>query len=238
MVTPITPQAGPESWWDYTTPLVVGEDGVLETHGEDVAISVGTFYVLEGGSCPNLEATPFFSDSDSAKDALAAAENAAAAAVEDEIKSDSPVGSAVQRATPLLTGQAGARYLILVLYGFPDGCSGVDAPQCFVDETLKTIQDARQLGITTIPIVLNGPSVGGATNYAWYAQALANAGAGLPVGLLDDALTPTEGCPASSPTADYSGTAGSTRPHSIAERDETALKTALKEIFDRIRSCE
>ena len=238
MVQPINESAGSESWWDFIEPLLTEAGGVVESFGASVSISLGTFYMLDGSGCPNLEATAFSSDVGMIGDRLAAAKSAALAAVEAETKSDSPVAGAIDAVVPLLSGQSGAKYLVLVLYGFPDSCNGIDAPNCFADEVIHAVQQAKSAGITTIPILLGGPGVSEDQSYGWYGQAIANAGQGSPVGAIDESLSPSESCPMSSVSADYSGSPGAATLHQIAERDEAALTMALTAALSRVENCE
>ena len=238
MVQPIDETAGSESWWDYTEPLLIGSGGIVESFGSAVSIAAGTFYVLDGGSCPNLEATAFSSDLTAVSAHLSMAKAAALTAATAEIKSDSPLGAAVSSAIPLLAGQPAQKYLVLVLYGYPDSCNGIDAPQCYADEVVQAVQAAADVGVTTIAIMLEGPSVSELNNYDWYGQALANAGNSEPVGPLDETLIPGEGCPSTSVTADYAGSPGSAQVYRVPERDPAALEAALNAAFSRIQSCQ
>ncbi len=238
MVQPIDESAGSESWWDYIEPLLTGSEGVVEGFGDAVSLGVGTFYMLEGSGCPNLEATPFSSDVAMIGERLATAKSAALDAVQAETKSDSPVAAAIDAVVPLLSGQSGAKYLVLVVYGFPDSCNGIDNPSCFADEVIFAVQQAKSAGITTIPILLGGPGLSEDESYEWYGQAVANAGQGNPVGPIHESLTPSESCPASSASADYSGSPGGATLHHIDQRDEAGLTSALSAVLSRIESCE
>jgi hypothetical protein len=242
----VEPVFATDSWWDSLESVLVGSGAIVEGYAPRVAIGAGTFHTLQGAlSCPSVQATPLPANATEIADHLAQAKLDAQAAISAMIKSDSPVGPAVVQATQLLANAPGAKYMVLVLFGNPDGCSGTpDYRECYVDESIAAVQAAYANGVTTIPILLRGPIYDDAI-YEWYAQALANAGDGRSVGPLTESLMPSVRCEPQrlQLSADYSGAAGSARRYTVPEQgpivqvSATDLFAQLDAAFRRISQC-
>ncbi len=113
---------------------------------------------------------------------ITSSQNDFQAAAVAQTKVNSPVPEAVAAAASLLTG--GSRHLVLITTGAPDSCLETNG-KCAVDPSIKAVQDARSLGITTHVIgVGNTDNLSTASDkhgYETYVAQLANAGAGKPV---------------------------------------------------------
>ncbi|HYQ02999.1 MAG TPA: hypothetical protein VER96_30210 [Polyangiaceae bacterium] len=99
-----------------------------------------------------------------------------------QAKVNSPLPEAIAAAVALLKGRN--RHLVLITTGAPDRCLETDGP-CAVDPSIKAVQDANELGITTHVIGTDGTdrlnAPGDDQGYETYLAQLANAGVGKPV---------------------------------------------------------
>jgi len=122
-----------------------------------------------------------------------------------------PVPQAISAAASLLRGSN--RHLVLITQGAPSNC-GQTSDGCAVDASIKAVQDANQLGITTHVIglgttdELNVP--GDDQGYDTYLNQLANAGVGQPV---QRSVGSDTRCKDGSTQATYSDANGDTRAY-------------------------
>jgi hypothetical protein len=134
---------------------------------------------------------------------------------------------------------------VLVTDGESSTCETTD-PQCGSDESIKAVQDARALGITTFVIGIGDPAEpGGGCDKSWgrcgadFMQDMANAGEGLPVHappeeLKYQACTPTHTLAASYAAAsDAPGTATY-----YAAKDAADLDAAFRAVLSSVLTCQ
>jgi hypothetical protein len=144
--------------------------------------------------------------------------------------------------------EPGPKYMVLATDGEPDTCPGSclgddcpvpDSagwprdPQCGQDRSIAAVQAAFAQGIRTFVIGL-GDDVGAA-----HLQALANAGAGLPVVLTaDEVQRYTDDCriPPGGLHASYGGPGPNARY--FAPADQRQLAQALRAVVGMVRSCK
>lgn len=224
--------------WTIVEPLLSGSQSVVADYADSTNLAAGTFFIAESvGECPNLVTTPFGIDAQASADFF---EKAGQQGHESDEKRDSATASAIEAGADLLGDQTGRKYLIVILFGRPDSCVDIDRGGCFVDETIAAVQAAWDDDVTTFAVVLESDGQAG-QSYTWFADSLARAGIGQPIGTLDEEFDPTDRdqCPDELELrATYSDAPGNAQRYLVPPLDEEAARDQLTEIFDRISECE
>jgi hypothetical protein len=233
-------------WQVLKQTLLDPSTGLLKPNEAGVRFGVALYTGLKTqASCPWIEEVGFALNNYGAANTLLAATGERVAGGGETPTSE----SVAQVAAKLLADpDVGSKYIVLATDGEPDTCPGVCEgkecpvpdragwprnPQCGQDRSVAAVQAAFAKGIKTFVIGL-GDEVG-----AEHLQALANAGAGLPVAIspaMMGLLTGTCKIPAAELKAHYMPAGANAQ--FFAPANQKALAEAFKTVIDSVRSCK
>lgn len=155
-------------------------------------------------------------------------------AANPQAKINAPVPEAIAAAARSLKGRN--RHLVLITTGAPDSCQQTDSP-CAVDPSVKAVQEANKLGVTTHVIGADGTdrlnAPGDDQGYETYLTQLANAGVGKPV--KKSAVFDTQ-CKNEPTTAMYSDSSGDARAYRAKNYGTVNPGTIDAAIIDILKS--
>jgi hypothetical protein len=220
--------------------------GLLKPNEAGVRFGIATYTGLKvQASCPWIEEVGFALDNYAAANTLLAATGERVAG-----DGETPTSESVAQIAAKLFADpdVGSKYIVLATDGEPDTCPGTCVgkqcpvpdragwprnPECGQDRSVAAVQAAFAKGVKTFVIGL-GDEVG-----AEHLQALANAGAGLPVAIspaMMELLTGTCKIPAADLKAQYMPAGANAQ--FFAPANQKALAEAFKTVIDSVRSCK
>ena len=237
-------------WAALRTALLDPANGLVKANDKDIRFGLVMFTAVPSSTCPALEPqVAQLSFTLGAFDAISAVYGPALPPSTE--KGETPTGETIAAVTEALgrVADPGPKYILLATDGEPDTCPGTCVgkqcpvpdraawprnPQCGQDRSIAAVQAAFAKGIKTFVIGL-GDEVG-----AEHLQALANAGAGLPVALSPAMMEMLTGTTCKIPAADLKAQylpAGANAQF-FAPANQKALAEAFKTVIDSVRSCK
>jgi hypothetical protein len=209
-----------DNWWDaISAALSGGEDSVVSSYADSLAIAVSTFH-MTGEECPIINEGP--AGAEELTQFLADAQQAHAD--RGDAKIDAPLPEAIAAAVSSFT-RTDNRYLVLAVSGNPDSCDAQDGV-CAIEPTVLALQAAHDAGIITKVLYLSSSAP-----YGGYEQALANAGAGENVAEMDGLGTACGTDPM------YYSEEGGSAPYE-APNSASEVRGSLGVLLDSIGSCQ
>ena len=219
-----------ENYWTMVKDAIAGPAGAAAAF--ETKLDLGALFLVRlstAASCPSLSVMQPTTPAMASLDALFDQNLQDYTAQKLTDKMDAPVAEAVTAAANLLTGPAS--HIVLITTAVPDTCTLADS-NCATDATIKAVQGAQALGVTTHVIGLGDtPNLDYLTTdgYESYLAQLANAGVGQPV-LAAEAFPLF--CPAQPPQASYSAASGQAKAHQAFSSAD--IKTAVSQILSSI----
>jgi hypothetical protein len=221
--------------------------GLLKPNEAGVRFGIATYTGLKTqASCPWIEEVGFALNNYDAASRLLAATGERVAG-----DGETPTSESIAQLTAKLLADpdVGSKYIVLATDGEPDTCPGVCEgrqcpvpdragwprnPQCGQDRSVAAVQAAFAKGIKTFVIAL-GDEVG-----AEHLQALANAGAGLPVAISPAMMEFLTGNTCKIPAAELKAQymPAGMNAQFFAPANQKALAEAFKTVIDSVRSCK
>jgi hypothetical protein len=169
-------EIGDVTAWEAVLEALVGEQGFVRELEFRVRFGLTLFTGVQPAMCPALDTvTPDLARADAIAEALDTV-----GPPSEEEKLETPTSAALATVTEQLSELSGdaPRYILLISDATPDFCDD-SLVDCARDAVVATVQQASDLGITTLLAGIESDAT--ASGQGPYFQAVANAGLGLGV---------------------------------------------------------